>query len=199
MTLNGTLLASLMLIKNHKHVLWKQALPLVLSSFLGIPFGIYLLKNGNPKIIEIALGIVIITVAIYNLFFSRQHHQLHKNLLYVFGFTAGILGGAFNTSGPPIVIFGTLNSWTQTQFIGTLQGYFFPLDIYTLISQTIAGILTLKVLHYFLYCIPFSLLALLLGNKIRSKIPAGKFNQYVFMMLLVVGSVLLFRTLFLGK
>ena len=42
-----------------------------------------------------------------------------------FGFFAGILGGAYNTNGPPVVIYGSLRKWSPATFRATLQGYFF--------------------------------------------------------------------------
>jgi hypothetical protein len=195
MTLNGTTLAFLLFIKHRKDIDWKSAKRLVLSSFIGIPIGIYFLKNGNEQAIKIILGFIIISVAIYNLFLKKENVRLHYNWSYLFGFVAGILGGAFNTGGPPVAIFGSLSGWTQMQFVSTLQGYFLPSDLFILICQYASGLQTSLVWHYYIISLPFLLLALMIGGNIRKRIPAGKFNTYIFVLLLIVGIIFIVRSI----
>lgn len=196
MTLNGTTLAFLLFLRNYKSIDWKSARKLILASFFGIPFGIYFLKNGNEAIAKIILGIVIIGVSVYNLFIKKNNSsvKLHPQLVYVFGFIAGVLGGAFNTGGPPIAIFGTLSGWSQLQFVSTLQGYFLPNDLFILSGQFITGLLNKTVFYYYAISLPFLIIALMLGNKLRGKIPVEKFNSYIFILLLIIGILFLTRS-----
>jgi uncharacterized membrane protein YfcA len=195
MTLNGLTLAALMFARHYKEVHWKSARSLILSSFFGIPIGIYFLKNGNEHLTKLLLGFVITGVSVYNLFLSKEKAAISHKWSYVFGFLGGILGGAFNTGGPPIVIFGSLTGWSQSQFVGTLQGYFLPNDLFILFCQVLAGLQTKTVLYYYLIGLPFLFLGLFFGNKLHRKIPEGKFNQYIFMLLLLIGIVFILRTL----
>mgnify|MGYP000943622906 FL=1 len=119
---------------------------------------------------------------------------MHPNLIYVFGFIGGILGGAFNTGGPPIAIYGTLSGWSQLQFVSTLQGYFLPNDLFILSGQFVSGLLNKTVFHYYLTGLPFLLIAVFQVNKLRSKIPVTKFNKYIFVLLLIIGIVFLTRS-----
>ena len=199
MTLNGCTLATILFIRHYKEIDWKSAKKLVIASVFGIPIGIYFLKNGNEQLTKIILGCIIIGVSFYNLFLKKENSstKLHPNLVYVFGFIAGILGGAFNTGGPPIVIFGTLNGWSQMQFVSTLQGYFLPSDIFILICQFFAGLLNKTVFHYYMIGLPFLLIGLLAGSKLRKRIPEGKFNKYVFVLLLLIGILFVTRSVLL--
>ena len=194
MTLNGTTLALILFIKHRKEIDWKSAKRLVFASFLGIPIGIYFLKNGNEQVAKIILGLIIICVSVYNLFLKKETIKLHHNWSYLFGFVAGILGGAFNTGGPPVAIFGTLSGWSQMQFVSTLQGYFLPSDLFILACQLYSGLQTKLVLHYYLISFPFLLIALFIGSKIRKKIPQGKFNTYIFLLLLIVGIIFISKS-----
>lgn len=94
-----------------------------------------------------------------------------------------------------MAIYGTLSGWTQLQFVSTLQGYFLPNDVFILIGQLSAGLLNKTVVYYYLICLPFLLLATLIGNKIRKMIPTTKFNRYLFGILMCVGLVFLLRAL----
>lgn len=197
MTLNGCTLAILLFIKHYKQVDWERAKKLILAALFGIPFGIYFLKNGNESYTKIVLGIIIIGISIYNLFFKNEIKTIkaHPSLVYLFGFIAGILGGAFNTGGPPIVIFGTLSGWTQLQFISTLQGFFLPNDLLIITGQFFTGLINKMVLHYYVISLPFLLFALWFGHHIRKKIPEHKFNKTIYSLLLGVGLLFLVRSL----
>ncbi|HRH58085.1 MAG TPA: sulfite exporter TauE/SafE family protein [Chitinophagales bacterium] len=196
MTLNGCTLATILFVRHYKEIDWKSAKKLIIASAFGIPVGIYFLKNGNEQITKIILGCIITGVSIYNLFLKKENKtiHLHPNLVYIFGFIAGVLGGAFNTGGPPIVIFGTLNGWSHLQFISTLQGYFLPSDLFILVCQFFAGLLNKHVINYYLIGLPFLLLGLISGNQLRKKIPEGKFNKYVFLLLLLIGVLFIIRS-----
>ncbi|HNE51416.1 MAG: sulfite exporter TauE/SafE family protein [Chitinophagales bacterium] len=199
MTLNGCTLAALLFIKHYKEVDWTHAKKLIFSAFLGIPFGIYFLKNGNETYTKIVLGIIITGIAVYNLFIKKEIKsvKIPRYLVYLFGFIAGVLGGAFNTGGPPIVIFGTLSGWSQLQFIGTLQGFFLPNDLFIISGQLFAGLINQSVVHYYLTGLPFLISALWLGHHLRKKIPEGKFTPIIYILLLVVGVLFLVRSLLL--
>lgn len=195
MTLNGVTMAAIMFVKHYRDIDWKSARRLVLASLLGIPFGIYFLKHGNEQITRAVLGMIIVGVSLYNLLSAKKNRHIHQRWAYLFGFVAGVLGGAFNTGGPSIVIFGTLSGWTQMQFVSTLQGYFLPSDCFIIIGHLASGLLTKTVLYYYLLSIPSLILALMLGGKIRRRIPPGKFNTYIFVLLLAVGVFFLLRVL----
>jgi uncharacterized membrane protein YfcA len=195
MSLNGFTLATLMFIRHYKEINWKAARKLIISSFFGIPIGIYFLKHGNEQITKLVLGIVITGVSAYNLFIRKEKMAINENWSYFFGFIGGVLGGAFNTGGPPIVIFGTMSGWTQAQFVGTLQGYFWPNDVFIIICQFIAGLQTKTVWHYYLLGFPFLLLGSYAGSRLHKKIPEGKFSKYVFVLLLMIGVLFIAKTL----
>lgn len=197
MTLNGCTLAIFLFIKHYQQIDWSSARKLILSSFFGIPIGIYFLKNGNESIIKISLGLIITGVSVYNLWIKKETHpiKLHPNWVYVFGFIAGILGGAFNTGGPSIVIYGALSGWTQMQFISSLQGYFLPNDLFIIGGQIFSGLLNKTVIHYYLISLPSLIAAVLIGHQLRKRIPEGKFNKYIFVILLIIGTLFLARSL----
>ena len=47
-----------------------------------------------------------------------------SGIAYLFGFVAGVLGAAYNTSGVVITIYATLRDWSPDRFRSTLQSYF---------------------------------------------------------------------------
>ena len=61
---------------------------------------------------------------------------------YPFGFAAGVLGSAYNTGGPPVIIYGTMRRWPPAHFRATLQGFFLFTNIFVLVGHGLAGLWT---------------------------------------------------------
>jgi uncharacterized membrane protein YfcA len=186
----AVVIATLMLIESWRKVDFRAAWRLILASIAGIPFGLMMLKSAPEGIVKSILGIVLILFGIYNLLKPDLPALKSKPFAYLAGFLAGILGGAYNTNGPPVIIYGTLSKWSPTRFRATLQCYFVPTAIFILIGNGVAGLWTPDVLKLFAYSFPVILLATFLGTKLSYKIPAGVFDRYVYAALIVMGLLL---------
>jgi uncharacterized membrane protein YfcA len=111
------------------------------------------------------------------------------------GFLAGVFGGAYNTVGPLLVIYGHLRGWEPERFRATLQGCFFPAYLLIVIGHAIAGLLTVQVLLLFSVSMPAVLLAIFLGGKVNASLSRERFTRYVNMALIVLGGILCLRAL----
>ena len=171
--MGATTIAITILIKAWKKVDIKAAWRLVITTWIGIPVGIYFLQAAPEVIVKSLLGIIITGFGLYNLFMANLPHLLNENWAYLTGFIAGILGGAYNTNGPPVVIYGMLRRWDPEKFRATLQGYFLPTGLAILISHGLAGMWTKQVVQLYLYSIPVIIAAVLIGGKVNQLIPAG--------------------------
>ncbi len=183
------------LIKNLNKVEFKSAWRLILSSLVGIPIGLWYLDDINENTIKLILGILILFFALYNILKPKLHQLKGEKYSWLFGFIAGILGGAYNTNGPPIVIYSSLKKWNPQNFRATLQGYFFTTGILVIAGHGIAGNYTSEVLSYFAYSIPIVLVAVFIGAKINKRITIERFHKYIYMILLVLGTILIINSL----
>ncbi len=190
--LMGFTIAITILSRNWRDVDIKAAWRLIVSSLLGIPVGIWLLRDAPEQIVKAILGVVLVLFGLYNLISPRLPTLREQWSAYVFGFVSGILGGAYNTNGPPIVIYSALRRWPPERFRATLQGYFFPSGIILLLGHGIAGSLTREVLMFYVYSLPFLLLAIFLGGKLNQKIPRGRFERFIHIFLVLIGIYLFF-------
>jgi uncharacterized membrane protein YfcA len=110
---------------------------------------------------------------------------------YGFGFIAGVLGGAYNTNGPPVVVYGTLRRWLPTRFRATLQGYFVPTGGLIALSHGLGGLWSREVLQLYALAFPIVLIAIFLGGKLNRHIPAGRFEKFLYGALMVLGLLLI--------
>ncbi len=183
----GIISALVMLLREWRELDIKAAIYLILSTLAGIPLGLFFLKSSPEHIVRMILGLVLIGFGLYNLFGLRLPTLRKGYLVFPFGFFAGILGGAYNTSGPPVVIYGVMRGWSKEKFRATLQGYFLISSALVVVGHGISRLWTRSVLIYFLASIPVVVLADLLGNWIVHKIQGEKFNRAVNLFLVVVG------------
>ena len=183
------------LIKNWHKVEFKSAWRLIISSLIGIPIGLWYLDDINENIIKLILGIIVFLFAAYNLAKPKLIELKTEKYAWIFGFFAGILGGAYNTNGPPIVIYSSLKKWNPQNFRATLQGYFFTTGILLIISHGIAGNFTNEVLTYFAYCLPVVLLAIIIGARLNKRIPIERFHKYIYIILIFLGLLLIINSI----
>ncbi|MEM9025243.1 MAG: sulfite exporter TauE/SafE family protein, partial [Bacteroidota bacterium] len=137
LVISGTIL-----IRNWRSVHFKSAWKLVLSSALGVPLGILLLQSPDDTLFKFLLAGLLILFSIYNLLKPRLLGFQNDLPAYPIGFVAGILGSAYNTNGPLVVIFGTLRGWSPGAFRATMQGYFFPTGLFIAGSHAVSGLWT---------------------------------------------------------
>lgn len=195
MALVGFSIALTIIIIDIKKVEIKSAIRLVISSFIGIPVGLLFFKGIDEDIIKIILGVLILLFSAYNLFKTKLIQLKSDKFAWIFGFTAGILGAAYNTSGPPVIIYGTIRKWNPKKFRASLQAYFLPTGFMLIIGHIIAGNITKPVVGTYLYSLPLILLAIFIGNLLNKKIPPGKFNIYIYVILIILGAILIINSL----
>jgi len=184
--LTGPLLSIGILLFDWKKVDLRSTWRLLLSSVLGIPLGLLFLQNSSEQLVKVVLALILILFGLYSLF-SRQIPLLGDRWAFPFGFIAGVLGGAYNTNGPPVVVYSSLKRWNPEQFRGTLQGYFLPTGLIVAASHGAAGLWSEEVLRLFLYSIPVHTAAILAGNWLHQRIPEGSFDRLVYLLLIGLG------------
>lgn len=190
----AAILALSILVKDWRMIDFKSIWRLLIGTLPGIPLGLLLLKGPHENTGKIILSLVIMGFSLYSLFQPRLFTLKQELAAYPFGFLAGILGGAYNSNGPPIVIYGTLRKWPPDCFRANLQGYFFPANLIIIVSHGFGGLWTSTVGWYFLLSIPAVMLSMWIGNRLNRLIPQGDFDRYIHIILIMVGALLLIRT-----
>ena len=184
-------IAAGILVRDWRSVQWSSAWRLVVSSLVGIPIGLYLLTSVPEAAVKVVLAIVMITFSAYCL--ARPGRiKLHSDFAApLFGFAAGILGGAYNTQGAPLVIYGSLRQWPAEKFRATLQSFFIPTSVVIVAGHAIGGRVTDDVVRLYALSLPLALVALLLGGWLSRRVMAQHFVGWLYVVLIVIGLLLL--------
>ncbi len=187
----GVTMSLVIFVANREKVDFQSAWRLALSSLAGIPFGVLLLHSAPERIVKQLLGLILVFYGLYSLTAPRMPHLGRERYAFAFGFVAGILGGAYNTSGPPVIIYGTLRRWSPGYFRATLQLFFLFTYSATIAGHGIAKLWTPWVLELFLWALPGIGLGLYLGGKMHSLIPIRIFSPIILGILVILGVLLL--------
>lgn len=188
-------IAALIIAQDWRQIHVASAGRLFLATVGGMPLGLWLLTAVDEAIVTALLAAVIILFSTYCLLRRTQIELKNDRHAWGFGFLAGILGGAYGMSGPPLVIYGALRRWSPQHFRATLQGYFLPASILTLIGYSVTGLWTSSVTHYYLWALPPAMLASFLGRAVNRRIKGPAFLRWVHLGLIAIGVLLLARTL----
>ena len=186
-------IALVAVLQDWRHIHLRSAGWLVLSTLAGIPLGLLLLKMVPEGIVKAILGVVIVVFSIYALLGRKQAGLESDSYSWLFGFVAGILGGAYGMNGPPLAIYGSLRGWSPKHFRATLQGYFLPASLIGMCGYGFAGLWTARVNRLYLWSLPAVLIAVFLGRAINHRLNAARFALFVHAGLIVIGAILLIQ------
>ena len=187
--LYAILIEVVLLIRFHQELSLREIWKVVVASIIGVPFGVILLRYVSERIALSALGILLIAYAVYALMGKRLPKSDHFALPWLAGFLGGLLGGAYNTSGPPVILYADTQDWSPERFKSNLQGYFIVNSTQVVIGHYLAGNYGQDVLTWLPYAIPAVILGLLIGALLDRHIPPLVFRKIVLVMLIVMGLV----------
>ena len=188
--LASALNAFLILAREWKSLEVRQAGWLIVIALSGIPFGAWLLHEGDDRVLKFLLGIVVLIFAAWSLR-NPAMPELKSGWWNVpFGLSAGFLGGAYNTAGPPLVIYAALKRWPPDVFRVILQAYFLPSGLLIVALHGWNGRITTDVLKTFGLILPTLALGFFAGRHMADRIPEDRFRKTVYIVLLFLGTLL---------
>jgi len=190
-------IALVVVIQDHHKIHFNSAKWLILYAIPGIPAGIVILIYGSEIFIKAGLGALIILYALYSLFVKSNKRLKEDNKLWLFicGFLSGVFGGAYGLNGPPLVVYGNLRQWSAKHFRATLQAYFLPVSIISVLGYYAKGLITSQVNTYFLFSLITTIPAVFLGRYLNHKLKNDSFFKYVYWGLVVIGLILIMTSI----
>jgi uncharacterized membrane protein YfcA len=154
---------------------------------IGAPLGVYLLSRIDEHIALLVLGIIISGYAIYALFGFHLPELTHPFWAWATGLISGMLGGAYNTSGPAVVIYGNCRRWDASEFKSNLSGFFVINSVMVTTSHFFSGHYTTDVTRIFLFAIPAMFVGFLAGQTLDRWISPALFRKMVLVLLILLG------------
>jgi uncharacterized membrane protein YfcA len=174
-----------------------RLLPVLLGMMPGLVIGVIMLLKVDPVTIKEVAGVVIMIVAILTMVAPK--FRLRDNLKIPVGFAAGFMGGTLGgvaaMSGPLVFTFLVAKGLRGKDFIKEAS-------LFLVISSALLAVFLSSSQSFDWRDIAVSTLALapvalgmLLGQKLRDRIPAEAFKNLVLLTVLVSGAGLLAKAL----
>lgn len=181
-----------MILRYRRSLTFSNVWRLMIATVIAIPVGTF----GSPLLDErfmlLVLGLFVFAFALFALLSPRMPRLSDPRWGYLFGFASGLFTGAFNTGGPPYVIYGTTQGWTPKEFKANLQGVFIVGSITLIVSHFLKGNFTPNVLDMTVFAIPALLVGIFAGFLLDSVVNPATFRRGVQILLLVLGLTLIF-------
>ena len=187
----GLLTSIFVLIYYRSHFNLQAVVKLLAAAVIGVPVGTYLLNMIDARSLKILLGVIVIGYALYSLTSPKLPNLKGKFWEYLFGFFAGIMGGALNTSGPIVVIYASFKQWKPEEFRSNLQGFFIVTNIVIMVSHYFSGNLDSQFAANVGWAIGGMIVAIVVGLIISSRVNEKIFRTLVIIVLIASGIQLL--------
>lgn len=169
----------------------REVVRLAAAAALGVPLGIWALANVDEAMVKRILGAILIAYSAYSLRRPATQRVAPGWWVYPAGFCAGCLGGAYNTPGPPVILYGSLRRWPREEFRAMLQALFLISALMVVGGHVVAGHVTGTVLRYYVYALPALAAGILAGARLDRRVDREMFRRIVTAMILMLGIVLL--------
>lgn len=163
-------------------------------SILGIMVGSFALVNFDSDLLKRVFGAITVIFAVRIMLVVRQDSIPSKRwpvgIGYLVGALGGVLGGAFGTSGPPVIVYLEKQVNSKDVLRATLLVYFLVTDSLRLISYALAKLITWHVFLISLAMIPAALIGGYWGARLSTNVGEGPFRLMVGALLFATGVLL---------
>jgi len=193
--LMGVILTVVLIAQLRAHWEWGRIWPLLAGACPGIPVGVWLLKRMDPAHVQAVLGAVLVAYALYGLLCKLPIGKWSGRWAYLFGFLAGGLGGAISASGPPVIVYTSLQAWTKDQIKVTLQGFFVASGLLIGVFHAAGGLTTRRVILLFLVTVPTLLAGTWAGSLLYGTFREEDYRRVMLVLLGALGVFTLARVL----
>ena len=176
---------------------FKRARPFIIGGLIGVPVGTLLLPYVPANAFRAGVGLVLVIYCSFLLIGQLRIQVKWGGRIAdgAIGVGGGVMGGLAGLSGPFPTIWTGLKGWSKDARRGVLQAYNFSILVLALITQSIAGLMTLELGHLFLVALPGTVFGVWLGRRLYSRLNDRRFDTAVLVLLLISGFLLLFSAL----
>jgi uncharacterized membrane protein YfcA len=189
----GIVAKILLLIKYGSAFEFKTVWKITLASLIFVPVGVWVLDYLDKDITLDILGVVIFAYAVFSLLNVSIPEFKHPVWAFIFGSLAGLLGGAFNASGPPVVLYASSREWSPIEFKSNLQGYALVNGAFIVVNHYVYGNINSGVMNAFLISIPAVLLGVWAGVSLDKYLNPELFRKVVMWLMIGLGISLIVK------
>lgn len=180
-------------IRNREQIAWRDELPLIPFTLVGVALGLTLLQSLASGTLRQALGAFVIAYALYQVL---PLPLLRGSRLFAApcGFFGGVIGTMFGTGGPFYVVYFGLRALDKSAFRATFAANFLIDGAIRLAAFASFGFFRADILLAILAGLPVVGAGLWLGGRVHSTLSTAAYARIISLLLLFSGAVLLVKS-----
>jgi len=136
------LMFSLVIWQTRQHIPVRQVLPIAASGIVGVPVGIFILRDADTAFLRITIAGLIIALTLLAVFNTRWTLPKSTSVGLCAGFVVSVLLNAFGVGGALMVLAWMSHRLTSHALRGSLSLYFLAVEGAGVIGYGAAGLLT---------------------------------------------------------
>ena len=168
----------------------KAVMRLAIASLIAVPLGVMASDYINEQLILNLLGVIIVVYVAYCWFAPRLPTIKSPRWAYAAGLSSGLLLGACDVGGPPLLIYANCSQWNQEEFKSNLPAIGIFGIILTVTSHVINQDFTGEVWSLSAMAVPSLIFGLGIGMFL-SNYRQTKISQKFILVLLLLMSLML--------
>jgi uncharacterized membrane protein YfcA len=187
---SGILVTGSVLLALRRDILWRPALRIAPWILVGVVVGVSALDSLDRELMVRTLGVTIIAISLWNLRSASPSSGESSLWDGLAGLIGGLLAGAFNTGGPPIVAHLYRRPDPPQAIKATIQLVFLTMGLIRLPTASAQGLMTAAIWTEAALAAPFALGGLLSGIWLGRRVSPTRFRQASWIALGGLGAVL---------
>lgn len=179
-------------IHNRERIAWREQMPLIPFTFIGVAVGLILLKGLAPAVLAEALGGFVIVYAVYQ-FLPLTDLRGSRLFAVPCGVAGGLVGTLFGTGGPLYIIYLTLRGLDMGRLRATFAVNFLIDGAIRLAAYASFGFFDREILLVILAGLPIVGIALFLGGRVHSTMSQRAYARIISVLLIGSGVLLIYK------
>ena len=186
----GLILNVVNLVRHRRSIDGRELLRLTAASVLGVPIGVWALVNVDETLTGRLLGLILIAYGLYALLRREALRPCSGRWAFPAGLAAGCLGGAYNTPGPPVIVYTSLRGLPKEEFRATLFSFFGLNGALVVAAHALSRNLTADTVFYLIAAVPALAAGILLAARLDGRLKRERFHTFALVVILLLGVLL---------
>lgn len=168
---------------------WNHLGPMTLAGLIGVPIGVWLLPSVPIDAFKLGIGLILIVFCLFLLVVPASWRLKHRYrpVELMMGFAGGFTGGLTGVPGPPVIMWGTVQSWTRQEKRALYQVFILVVLFMMLAASAATGLMRWEFAWGALIITPGTVIGAYCGAWLYHRVDDRRFDRIVLVILLVSG------------
>ena len=173
-----------------RHALsWHHLGPMTVAGLIGVPIGVWLLPHVPVSAFKTGIGVTLIVFCTFQLLVSSAWRlkQRYRPIELIMGLAGGFMGGLFGVPGPPVIMWGTVQSWSREEKRALYQVFILAILFMMLVASAISGLIGWPFLKGALIVAPTTIFGAYCGEWVYRRVDDQRFDRIILTILMLSG------------